>query len=255
VHVKVDTGMTRIGIPVGEAKDAVVRLSREPELRIDGIISHFATVSPDLGADYWEQLAQFRRLLDELKAAGIDPPLKHMANTAGVLGAPKPPFNMVRPGIMLYGCYPGHGFENVLDLRPVFKLATEIFHLRRVPAGTAVSYGGTFVTPRESVIATLPLGYADGLPRALSNRGCALVRGRRAPIVGVVCMDMCMIDVTDVPDARIGDEAVFIGAQEGERIRVEEVAELCGTIPYEIFCNVNHRVGRIYVKHGAERLE
>jgi alanine racemase len=251
VHVKVDTGMTRVGIPMHQAKEAIIRLAQEPELAIEGLISHFATVSPDLGADYWDQLAQFRRLVDELKAAGIDPPLKHMANTAGILGAPKPPFNLVRPGILLYGSYPGSGFENVLDLRPVFRFATEITHLNHVPPGTAISYGGTYVTTRESVIATLPVGYADGLNRRLSNRGQALVRGRRAPIVGVVCMDMCMIDVTDIPGAALGDEAVFIGEQQGERITAEEVAEICGTISYEIFCNINHRVGRIYVKRAS----
>ncbi len=251
VHVKIDTGMTRIGVSVAEAKEAILRLAREPELRIQGVISHFATVSPDLGPDYWDQLAKFRRVLDELKAAGVDPPLKHMANTAAIFGAPRPPFNMVRPGIMLYGAYPGPGFENVLDLKPVFRLTTEISHLKRVQAGTAISYGGTFVTQRESLIATLPIGYADGLNRRLSNRGAALVRGRRAPLVGAVCMDMCMLDVTDVPGVAIGDEVVFIGEQQGARITAEEVAETCGTIAYEIFCNINHRVGRIYVKQPA----
>ncbi|NLH50961.1 MAG: alanine racemase [Myxococcales bacterium] len=252
VHVKVDTGMTRIGIPVGEAKDAILRLAQEPELRLEGLISHFATVSPDLGADYWDQLARFKRLLDDLKAEGIDPPIKHMANTAGILGAPKPPFNMVRPGIMLYGSYPGPGFENVLDLRPVFRFTTEVFHLKTVPAGTPISYGGTFVTARESIIATLPVGYADGLNRRLSNRGAALVKGRRAPIVGAVCMDMCLLDVTDIPGVRVGDEAVFIGGQGAERITAEEVAEICDTISYEIFCNINHRVSRVYVRHGLD---
>ncbi len=255
VHVKVDTGMTRIGIPAGEAKEAILQLAQQMELRIEGLISHFATVSPDLGPDYWDQLSKFRRLVDELKAAGVDPPIKHMANTAAVLGAPKPPFNMVRPGIMLYGDCPGPGFENVLDLHPVFRFATEIVHLKRVPPGTAISYGGTFVTQRESVVATLPVGYADGLNRRLSNRGFALVHGRRAPIVGAVCMDMCMIDVTDTPDAQVGDEAVFIGEQQGARITAEEVAETCGTIAYEIFCNINYRVGRIYVKRTTSRPE
>jgi len=252
IHVKIDTGMTRIGIPVEEAREAILRLTQEPTLRLEGLISHFATVSPDLGDDYWEQLASFRTLLEDLAQAGIDPPIKHMANSAGILGAPKPPFNFVRPGIMLYGSYPGAGFENRLDLRPVFRFTTEIFHLKQVPPGTRVSYGGTFVTRRDSVIATLPVGYADGLNRRLSNRGYALVRGRRAPIVGVVCMDLTMLDVTDIPEVRLGDEVVFIGEQDGLRITVEEVAEICGTIPYEIFCNINHRVSRIYVKKGGK---
>lgn len=248
VHVKIDTGMTRIGIPVHEARDAVRRLAQEPELEIEGLASHFATVHTDLGADYWDQLAKFRRLVEDLKELGIDPPIKHIANSAAILGAPKPPFNMVRPGIMLLGAVKTPGFENLMDLKPVFSLVTEVFHINRAPAGTAISYGGTFVTQRDSRIATLPMGYADGLNRGLSNRGFALVRGRRAPIVGTVCMDMCMIDVTDIPEADIGDEAVFIGKQGDERITAEEVAGICGTIPYEIFCNVNHRVSRIYVR-------
>ena len=250
VHVKIDTGMTRIGLPVKEAAAAIARLAREESLNIQGLISHFATVSPDLGSDYWDQLASFRALLDELAALGVDPPIKHLANSSAVLGAPKPPFNLVRPGILLYGSYPGPGFENILNLKPVFRFTTEIFHLKRVPAGTPVSYGGTFVTQRESVIATLPVGYADGLNRQLSNRGHALVHGKRAPIVGVVCMDMTMLDVTDIPGAAIGDEVVFIGEQGDERITAEEVAEICGTISYEIFCNINRRVSRIYTKKG-----
>lgn len=252
VHVKVDTGMTRIGLPVEHAAEDIARLAAEKTLEIEGLISHFATVSPDLGADYWDQLARFRKLLDDLAAKGIDPPIKHMANSAAALGAPRPPFNVVRAGIMLYGSYPGPGFENVLDLRPVFRFTTEIFHLKRVPEGTAISYGGTFVTKRESVIATLPVGYADGLNRRLSNRGFALVHGHRAPIVGVVCMDMTMLDVTDIPDVAVGDEVVFIGEQGEERITAEEVAEICDTISYEVFCNINHRVSRIYIKRGEK---
>jgi len=252
VHVKVDTGMTRIGIPVGEAKEAIRQLTAQNSLMLEGIISHFATVSADLGPAYWEQLAAFLGLLEELEALGINPPIKHMANSAAILGAPKPPFNFVRPGIALYGSSPGAGFENILDLRPVFSLTTEIFHLKRVPAGTPISYGGTFVTRRESVIATLPFGYADGLNRQISNRGCVLVRSQRAPIVGSVCMDMTMVDVTDIPGAAVGDEAVFIGRRGNECITVEEVAEICHTIPYEIFCHINQRVSRVYIRGGKK---
>ncbi len=250
VHVKVDTGMTRIGIPVAEAKEAIRQLVAQDALVLEGIVSHFATVSPDLGPTYWAQLTRFLRLLEELEALGINPPMKHMANSAAILGAPKPPFNFVRPGIALYGANPGAGFENILDLQPVFSLTTEIFHLKRVPPGTPISYGGAFVTPRESVIATLPVGYADGLNRRLSNHGCVLVRGQRAPIVGAVCMDMTMVDVTDIPGAAIGDETVFIGRQGEQCITVEEVADICGTISYEVFCHINQRVSRVYIRGG-----
>ena len=251
VHVKVDTGMTRLGVPHAEAVEAIGQLAQQPELEIEGLISHFATVSPDLGPDYWDQLAKFHHVVNELKERGIDPPIKHMANSSAILGAPRPPFNMVRPGILLLGATKAPGFENVLDLKPVFRFTTEILHLTRVPVGTPISYGGTFVTRRESRIATLPVGYADGLNRRLSNCGVALVRGRRAPLVGAVCMDLCMLDVTDLPEVGVGDEVVFIGRQGDESITAEEVAETCGTIPYEIFCNINHRVGRIYVKQNG----
>ncbi|MDP8224898.1 MAG: alanine racemase [Candidatus Lernaella stagnicola] len=251
VHVKVDTGMTRLGIPVREAVEGILRLAREPVLEIEGLLSHFATVSPNLGPDYWDQLAKFRGVVDQLQSKGVDPPIKHMSASTAILGAPKPPFNMVRPGIMLLGATKMPGFEKVMDLRPVFRFTTQIIRLSRVPVGTPISYGGKFVTQRESMIATLPVGYADGLNRLLSNRGSALVRGKRAPIVGAVCMDLCMLDVTDIPSAANGDEVVFIGRQGDEEIRSEEVAELCNTIPYEIFCNINHRVGRIYVKRNG----
>jgi len=251
VHVKIDTGMTRLGIAPERAVEQIVKIAELPNLRIEGALSHLATVTPDLGDAYWTQMAAFREVLEQLQERGIDPPVKHLANTAACLASPRPPFNLVRPGIMLLGCYPEPSFEKLIDLKPVFSLTTEIIHIQTVDPGTPVSYGGTFVTSRETRVATLPMGYADGLSRALSNRGSVLVHGKRAPIIGTVCMDMCMIDITDVPDVKIGDETVFIGRQQKERITAEEVAELCNTIPYEIFCNINQRVSRIYLKSSG----
>jgi alanine racemase len=248
VHVKIDTGMTRIGLEHATAIGTVQKIAALPGIRIKGLISHLATVTPDLGDAYWMQMTRFKEIVETLAAEGIAPPFIHLANSSACLAAPKPPFNMVRPGILLLGIPPGPGFETLLDLKPVFSLTSGIFHLKTVGPGNAVSYEGTFTTERETRIATLPIGYADGLSRKLSNCGYVLVRGQKAPIVGNVCMDMCMIDVTDIPDAAIGDECVFIGEQLGEKITAWEVAKLCDSIPYEIFCNINHRVSRIYLK-------
>lgn len=250
IHLKIDTGMSRIGILPEDAIEVIRKISKLPNLKIEGIISHLATVSEDLGKPYWEQMTLFRETIETLSKNGINATYYHLANSAACIAAPRPPFNMVRPGILLMGSYPEPGFEKLIDLKPVFSLSTEIMHLKTVDAGRPVSYGGTYVTSRETKIATLPIGYADGLSRQLSNKGQVLVHGIRAPIIGVVCMDLCMIDVTDIPDVKIGDEVVFIGKQGSEQIFAEEVAKLCNTIPYEIFCNINKRVSRIYIKNN-----
>lgn len=260
VHVKIDTGMSRIGLMPQEAVKQVLQIAKLPNLRIEGILSHLATVSEDLGDSYWKQHATFHEILDRLKKKGIDPPLKHLSASAACMASPRPPFNMVRPGLLLFGCYPSASFRKLIDLKPVFSLTSGILHLKTIGPGTPVSYEGTFVTTRETRVATLPMGYADGLLRQLSNIGSVLVCGKRAPILGNVCMDMCMIDVTDIAQAQIGDEVVFIGQQGDEQIFAEEVAEQCGTIPYEIFCKINQRVSRIYLKsnnrttHGLGRV-
>lgn len=251
VHVKLDTGMGRLGILPETAVADVQKIASLPRLEIEGILSHLATVTPDLGDAYWNQMTTFRTILDELKEKGIDPPIKHLANTAGCMATPRPPFNLVRPGMMLLGCSPEPGFEKLVDLKPVFSLTSGILEIKEIEPGFPISYNGTFVTERPTRVATLPIGYADGLSRKLSNRGSVLILGKRAPIIGNVCMDMCMADVTDVPEAKKGDEVVFIGSQGNQRITAEEVAALCDTIPYEIFCNINQRVSRIYLKKNS----
>jgi len=249
VHIKVDTGMSRIGLMYEDnAADNVEKIIGLPNINVQGILSHFATVTFDLGNGYWNQMSRFHKLLEELEKRGINPPIKHIANSSGCMASPRPALNLVRPGIMLFGVYPDKSFVKLMDLKPVFSLTTEIFHLKTVKTGSAVSYEGAFVTKRETKIATLPMGYADGLSRRLSNVGSVLVRGKRVPIIGNVCMDMCMVDVTDVQGVKKGDEVVIIGKQGSGEITAGEVADLCGAIPYEIFCNINHRVSRIYLK-------
>ena len=173
-----------------------------------------------------------------------------MANSAGVLACKDSYVNAVRPGIMLYGLYPSGDVERSIPLDPALRLVSTIRYLKRVPPGTPISYGRTFVTIRPSVIATLPVGYADGFNRLLSNRGSVLVRGKRAPIVGRVCMDMTMIDVTDIEGVSTGDEAVLIGSQGGDEISADEMAALLGTINYEVTCAISKRVPRVYIENG-----
>ena len=251
VHVKIDTGMGRLGFSPDAAPDAVVALARLAFLRLEGLMTHFADADLADPAYAREQVARFDAVAETVRRAGVRIPIRHAANSAAVMAASSwrsamagPLYDAVRPGLMLYGARPGPAVGAGVDLRPVLSLTTRILLLKRVPSGTPISYGRTFVTRRESLIAVLPIGYADGYPRALSNAGRVLVRGRAAPVVGRVCMDLTMVDVTDVPGAAEGDETVVIGAQGAAAITVEEVAAGAGTIAYEILCGIGPRVPR-----------
>jgi len=246
VHIKVDTGLNRYGLPPREAIALGHAVAAMPNLILEGLFTHFACADE---ADQTYTQQQFR---DFLAVAQQLPevPIRHVANTAALLSLPETALDMVRPGLGLYGCYPSPHQGNSLTLRPVLSLKSLIVRLTPVAEGQGVSYGLTWRAKRPSLIALVMCGYGDGLPRALSNRGCVLIRGQRAPIVGRVCMDMCMADVTDIPDVAVGDEAVFIGRQGDEAIAVEEVADLCNTISYEIFCGITARVPRLYIRDG-----
>jgi alanine racemase len=263
IHVKVDTGMGRLGFPVADAARAVARLAACPGLRLEGLMTHFADADLADPGYAREQIARFDAVAHAARRAGVEIPMRHAANSAalikgphglGVPGGPGPGdgplYEAVRPGIMLYGCRPGPEVGGV-ELHPVLSLTTTVLLLRRVPANTPISYGRTFVTRRESLIGVLPIGYADGYPRALSNRGTALVRGRRAPVVGRVCMDLTMIDVTDVPGVADGDDVVLVGSQGSAALPAEEVADAAGTIAYDLLCGIGPRVPRRYLD-GAD---
>jgi alanine racemase len=259
VHAKIDTGMGRLGFPVDAAPDAIASLTRLPGLRLDGVMTHFADADLADPAFAREQMARFDRVMAALHARGITVPLRHAANSAavmavsrdGVVGLEAALYDAVRPGIMLYGCRPGPAVGHAVDLRPVLSLTTCIGLLKRVPSGTPISYGRTFVTQRPSLIAVLPIGYADGYPRALSNVGAVLVRGRRAPVAGRVCMDLTMVDVTEVPGVAEGDEVVVIGVQGDASMSAEDVAAAAGTIAYELLCGIGPRVPRRYLDREA----
>ena len=252
VHIKVDTGMGRIGIPPGDVLSYIEFLRTVPGIAIEGIFTHFPSADEADLSFTGGQITVFTDLLQTIEGSGIHIPLRHMANSAGVLACGDSYVNMVRPGIILYGLYPSHEVERSIPLTPALRLVSAIRYLKRVPVGTPISYGRTFVTSRPSVIATLPVGYADGYNRLLSNRGSVLVRGKRAPIVGRVCMDMTMIDVTDIEGVATGDEAVLIGKQGDDEISADEMAGLLGTINYEVTCAISKRVPRVYLDGEKE---
>ncbi|MBN1880889.1 MAG: alanine racemase [Deltaproteobacteria bacterium] len=250
VHIKVDTGMGRIGIPPEDVLSYIEFLKTIPGIVIEGIFTHFPSADEADLSFTSKQITIFKDLIQTLEGSGINIPFKHMANSAGILALRNAYINMVRPGIMLYGLYPSSEVEKSIPLTPALRLVSAVRYLKRVPAGTPISYGRTFVTSRPSVIATLPVGYADGYNRLLSNRGSVLVRGMRAPITGRICMDMTMIDVTDIEGVAVGDEAVLIGPQENDEITADEMAGLLGTINYEVTCAISKRVPRVYIDDG-----
>ena len=248
-HLKVDTGMGRLGVLPEDLDAFLERAGRTPEVRLTGLVSHFANADLADAAMTHHQILQFRSALAAMRARGFDPELRHLSNSAAVIDcAPLRDdleLNLVRPGLMLYGVPPAPWMHEKVALRPVLSWKSAITHLKRVKKGTPISYGGTWIAPRESAIATVPVGYADGYDRGYSNRGEVLIRGRRAPIAGRVCMDMLMADVTDIPGASVGDEVVLLGEQDGQRISAEDLARLSETIPYEILCRVAARVPRV----------
>jgi alanine racemase len=247
VHVKIDTGMGRIGISPAAAEDFIADLASLDGITVQGLMTHFADADLRDKRFASEQMDRFESVLKKLDSRGIAIPLRHAANSAAVLDYRRALFTMVRPGLMLYGYNPLEGEGSGADLRPVLSLVTRIVFLKRVPAGVPISYGRTFVTKRESVIATIPIGYADGYNRGLSNRGEAIVRGIRVPVAGRVCMDMTMLDVTDVPGVSEGDGVVLIGSQGNERITADDIAVQTGTISYEVLCGISSRVPRVYI--------
>jgi len=246
VHLKIDTGMGRIGIASEEAPAFLAELNKLGAITVQGLMTHFADADLSDKQFAATQMDRFESLLKVLAAQGIDIPVRHAANSAALLDFRRALFTMVRPGLMLYGYDPREERAARVDLRPVLSLVTRIAFIKNVPAGVPISYGRTFVAKRDSSIATLPIGYADGYSRGLSNTGEALVRGMRARVVGRVCMDMCMLDVTDVPGVQEGDDVVLIGSQGSERITAEDIAVKTETIAYEVLCGISKRVPRIY---------
>ena len=253
IHIKIDTGMGRLGIVPSQIKPFFEHLLQLNGLEIHGILTHLADTNQGghSGGEFTRhQIGLFEQLLEELSRMGIHPPYTHLANSAAIMAQEHHSCNLVRPGIMLYGVYPAPQIGHTLGLTPVMQLTTKIVSLKEVPRGTTISYGRTFTCKQESRIAVLPIGYADGYSRALSNEGEVLVRGKRAPLVGVVCMDMVMIDVTGIPGVSLYDDVVLMGSQGDQTISAQEIADRIHTIPYEVLCAVSARVPRVYSKGG-----
>jgi len=244
VHIKVDTGMGRIGVWHEKADEFTRQVYKMPDIEIEGICSHFAT-SDEQNLDFAkQQFDWFNRCLEKIKDLPIR--FKHISNTAAIFNLPEAHLNMVRPGLSIYGVSPSEYVKGAEKLRPALSLKTKVAFLKTIPKGRTLSYARTYKTEKEMKAATLPVGYGDGYPLALSNKGYVLIRGKKARILGSVTMDQIMVDVTDIKDVKTEDIAVLIGKQGNEEITTTEIARMAGTIPYEIFTSINKRVQRVY---------
>lgn len=246
IHLKVETGMGRLGLAADELLRLIDSGQLPASLRIEGVMTHFSdSDGPETGQTE-EQLARFQSIVNSLTTRGLSIPLIHAANSGAAVRYPRAHYSMIRPGIMLYGYHTLPESVSAPDLKPVLSLRSCIAQMRAIPAGCPVSYNGTFVAKRPTRVAVLPIGYADGFNRRLSNRGEVLVRGQRAKVIGLVCMDMVMIDVTEIPDASVGDEVILIGRQGTDQITAADLAKWTGTIAYETLCAIGPRIPRRY---------
>ncbi len=251
IHIALDTGMSRIGFQRDEA-EIIREISRLPFVELEGVFSHFATADEGDLSRARKQKELFDEFTAELEKMGISFSLRHMSNSAGIINFDEK-YDMVRAGIVLYGLYPSHEVdERLLHVKPAMRWVAKISHVKTLPSGREISYGGTYVTKKETVVATVPVGYADGYPRCLSNIGEVLVKGKRAPIIGRICMDQFMIDVTDIEGVDLGTEVTLVGRDGDEYLSMEEVSEKAYSFNYELPCRISRRVPRIYYKDGKE---
>jgi alanine racemase len=253
IHIKIDTGMHRIGFQVeSQSIDDIEKISRLPMLRLEGIFTHFARADETDKSDARQQYQKFTDMIVALENRGISFAMKHCSNSASILELPEFHMDMVRAGITLYGLWPSAEVKKCLPLQPVLSLYSHIVHIKTLPRGSAISYGGTYQTKGPQQIATVPIGYGDGYPRSLSNCGFVLLHGRRAPIVGRVCMDQLMIDVTDIPQTQLFDTVTLLGQDGEESITMEELGELSGRFNYELACDIGLRVPRYFYRNGKK---
>lgn len=246
IHLKVETGMGRLGVTQYELETIISKRTFPSSLYLEGLLSHFADSDGVAPESTNHQIERFERALRVVRAEGFSVPLVHLSNSAGIVRFSSAHYSLVRPGIMLYGYHTLPPTIHGPALKPVLSLTTRIAQLRLIQPGETVSYNRTFMAKRPTRIAVLPIGYSTGVSRQLSNRGQVLIRGRRAAIAGIVCMDMIMVDVTDIPDVMVGDEVVLIGTQGNERITAGDVAEWIGTISYEVLCAISPKIPRLY---------
>ena len=251
VHIKIDTGMGRLGIPSEDTLDFIKTINQLENIEIEGIFTHFAATDSQDIVYARNQFEKYKKALLQLGKEGIHISLNHVANSAAILNSSCFHLDAVRPGITIYGFFPSPEDKRKIQLRPTAEFKTKIALVKEVPAGENIGYGGTYTTPKATRIATLPVGYADGYSRLLSNRGEVLVRGQRAPIIGNICMDLCMIDITHIKGVQVGDEVVLWGKQGSETISAQDVAQKIESIVNEVVCMVDkERVPKIFIKHG-----
>lgn len=252
IHIAVDTGMGRIGfLPNKQSVEEVIEISRLNNIKITGVFTHFSNADEE-DKDYaYNQIDKFNFFIEELEKKNVNLGVKHMSNSASIIDIEDAHYNAIRPGIILYGYYPSEDVnKNKFKLMPALSLKCQVIHVKELPKGEYIGYGRKFKTERDSVIATLPIGYADGYIRGLYEKAQVIVNGKLAPVVGKICMDQCMIDVTDVGPVKVGDEVILLGERDGLKNNADDMAEMLNTINYEVLCMIGRRVPRIYTKDG-----
>lgn len=252
IHIALDTGMGRIGfLPSEESIEEIKKIFKLPGIKVEGIFTHFAT-SDEADKEYsMMQYEKFKYVCNAIEEAGIEIPLKHVSNSAAIIDLEETYLDAVRPGIILYGYYPSEEVKkDLIKIEPVLTLKAKIANLKTLHKDMYISYGRTFKTERESKIGTLPIGYADGYSRSLTGKGKVLINGKWAPVVGKICMDQCMIDLTDIEDVKLGDEVILLGEDSNKKMDADDIAELLGTISYEVLCMIKNRVPRVYINDG-----
>lgn len=252
IHIALDTGMGRIGfLPREESVEEILEISKLPNVELEGVFSHFSSADEKDLSYTNEQLQTFISFTESLIHNGVAPRILHIANSAALIRLEKTHFQSVRPGIALYGYLPSREIgRDRISLKPVLTLKTRIVHLKTLEKGKYIGYGRAYQTERESMIATIPIGYADGYARALTGKAKVIAKGKLVPLVGRVCMDQCMLDVTEVPSLKVGDEVILLGEEEGVRFNADDMAELLGTISHEVLSTIGKRVPRVYIEGG-----
>ncbi len=256
IHIKLDTGMSRIGFQCDEqSADLIAQIHQLPHIVMEGIFTHFAKADEADKTFTREQMKRYGQMIDMLKERKIEIPIHHVSNSAGIVDLPGYDLDLVRAGIILYGLWPSDEVQKEnIDLQPLLTLKSHVIHVKELEEGRTVSYGGTFRVTGTKKIATIPVGYGDGYPRSLSNKGYVLIHGRRAPVCGRICMDQFMVDVTEIDQVKTGDPVILIGRDGGESITMEELGELSGRFNYEFACDLGKRIPRVSVRNG-KRLE
>lgn len=252
IHIKLDTGMSRIGFAITkESKEIIEQIAKLPGIEIKGCFSHFARMDEKDKTKANEQFAKFTKMVNALEKDGVDLGIRHISNSAGIMEAPEVQMDMVRNGICLYGLYPSEEVQKErLPLKPAMELKAYVSYVKTLEPGVEIGYGGTYTTTKKTKVATIPVGYADGYPRCLSGKGSVLIHGKKAPILGRVCMDQFMVDVTDIDDVCIGDRVTLFGKDSDSCITIEEISAMAHSFNYEFVCDIGKRIPRVYYRHG-----